>query len=142
MNGQHSGRPNDPGSGIELRAATVPATVREVAGSLTAFGAVTPTLLRDHAGTLSACLFLPRSLDALPLAGFARDLHLALAGAEIGPVTSLTLKLGAHRLVLRALNGASGHVTMLMGVGPVDRPGLARIELDRAASRLGPLVGA
>jgi hypothetical protein len=142
VNGKHSGRPNDPGSGIELRAATVPATVREVAGSLTAFGAVTPTLLRDHAGTLSACLFLPRSLDALPLAGFARDLHLALAGAEIGPVTSLTLKLGAHRLVLRALNGASGHVTMLMGVGPVDRPGLARIELDRAAARLGPLVGA
>jgi hypothetical protein len=141
-NGKHSARPNDPGSGIELRAATVPATVREVAGSLTAFGAVAPTLLRDHAGALSACLFLPRSLDALPLARFARDLHLALDGAEIGPITSVILKLGAHRLVLRALNGASGHVTMLMGVGRVDRPGLARIELDRAASRLGPLVGA
>jgi hypothetical protein len=141
-NGRHSGRPNDPGSGIELRAASVPATVREVAGSLTAFGAVAPTLLRDHAGALSACLFLPRSLDALPLARFARDLHLALDGAEIGPITSVILKLGAHRLVLRALNGASGHVTMLMGVGRVDRPGLARIELDRAASRLGPLVGA
>jgi hypothetical protein len=141
-NGRHSGHSSDPGSGIELRATSVPAAVREVAGSLTAFGPVAPTLLRDHAGALSACLFLPRSLDALPLARFARDLHLALDGAEIGAITSVILKLGTHRLVLRALSGASGHVTMLMGVGRVDRPGLARIELDRAASRLGALMGA
>ena len=141
-NGRHPGSSSDPGSGIELRAANVPAAVREVAGSLTAFGPVAPTLLRDHAGALSACLFLPRSLDALPLARFARDLHLALDGAEIGAMTSVILKLGTHRLVLRALSGASGHVTMLMGVGRVDRPGLARIELDRAASRLGALMGA
>ena len=141
-NGRHSGPSSDPGSGIELRAANVPAAVREVAGTLTAFGPVAPTLLRDHAGVLSACLFLPRSLDALPLARFARDLHLALDGAELGAITSVILKLGTHRLVLRALSGASGHVTMLMGVGRVDRPGLARIELDRAASRLGALMGA
>jgi hypothetical protein len=141
-NGRHSGPSSDPGSGIELRATSVPAAVREVAGSLTAFGPVAPTLLRDHGGALSACLFLPRSLDALPLARFARDLHLALDGAEIGAITSVILKLGTHRLVLRALSGASGHVTMLMGVGRVDRPGLARIELDRAASRLGALMGA
>lgn len=141
-NGKHLERPGDPGSVIELRATTVPAAVREVAGSLTAFGPVAPTLLCDDAGALSACLFLPRSLDALPLARFARDLLVALDGAEIGPIAWVILKLGAHRLVLRALNGRSGHVTMLMGVGRVDRPGLARIELDRAASRLGPLVGA
>jgi hypothetical protein len=55
-------------------------------------------------------------------------------------VTSVILKLGAHRLVLRAMDGASGSVTMLVGVGRIDRPGLARIELDRAATRLGALV--
>jgi hypothetical protein len=114
--------------------------VRELAGSLTAFGPVAPTLLRDQAGELSACLFLPSSLDALPLARFARDLHLALEDAEVGRVASVILKLGGHRLVLRTIDGVSGSVTMLVGVGRVERPGLARIELDRAASRLGALV--
>ena len=139
-NGKHNGSRSEAGAGIELRAANVPAAVRDLAGSLTAFGPVSPTLLRDHAGALSACLFLPSALDALPLARFARDLHLALEGAEVGPVTSVILKLGAHRLVLRAMDGASGSVTMLVGVGRIDRPGLARIELDRAATRLGALV--
>jgi hypothetical protein len=35
---------------------------------------------------------------------------------------------------------ATGHVTMLVGVGRIDRPGLARIELDRAAMQLPALV--
>jgi hypothetical protein len=139
-NGKHAGPPHEPGAGSELRTANVPAAVRELAGSLTAFGPVAPTLLRDHAGALSAYLFLPSSLDALPLARFARDLHLALDGAEVGRVASVTLKFGAHRLVLRAIDGESGSVTMLVGVGRIDRPGLARIELDRAATRLSALV--
>jgi hypothetical protein len=107
---------------------------------LTAFGSVAPTVLRDRAGLLSACLFLPSSLDAPPLAGFACDLHAALEGAEIGRVASVILKLGGDRIVLRAMDGAPGNVTMLVGVGRIERPGLARIELDRAASRLGALV--
>jgi hypothetical protein len=139
-NGKHAGPRSEPGAGIELRAANVPAAVRELAASLTAFGPVSPTLLCDHAGALSACLFLPSSLDALPIARFARDLHLALEGAEVGRVASVILKLGAHRLVFRVTDGASGSVTMLVGAGRIDRPGLARIELDRAATRLGALV--
>lgn len=138
-NGKHALR-SEPGAGIELRVANVPAAVRELAGSLTAFGPVAPTLLRDHAGELSACLFLPSSLDALPLARFARDLHLALEDAEVGRMASVILKLGVHRLVLRTIDGVSGSVTILVGVGRIERPGLARIELDRAASRLGALV--
>ena len=90
---------------------------------------------------LSACLFLPSSLDALPLAQFARDLYGALGGAEIGRVASVILKLGARRVILRSMDGESGNVTMLVGVGRIDRPGLARIELDRAATRLAALVG-
>jgi len=31
---------------------------------------------------------------------------------------------------------------MLVGGGPIDRPGLARIELERAAERLGALAEA
>jgi hypothetical protein len=139
--GKHTGPENDAGAGPELRAAIVPPGVRELADSLTAFGTVAPTLLRDRAGTLSACLFLPTSLDAVPLARFARDLHAALEGTEIGRIASVILKLGSHRVVLRAMDGVSGTVTMLVGGGRIDRPGLARIELDRAATRLGALVG-
>jgi len=139
--GKRSRPDSDSSAGIELREASVPTAVRELAGSLTAFGPVAPTLLRDRAGALSACLFLPSSLEALPLARFARDLHAALGGAEIGRVVSIILKLGARRVVLRTMDGRSGAVTMLVGGGPIDRPGLARIELDRAATRLGILVG-
>ena len=140
VDGRRSRPEHDTAAGIELRAAGVPAAVRELAGSLTAFGPVAPTLLRDHTGTLSACLFLPSSLDAVPLARFARDLLGALASAEIGRVASVILKLGTRRVILRALDGEAGSVTMLVGGGRVDRPGLARIELDRAAARLGALV--
>ena len=140
-NGNHTGPENDSGAGPELRAAIVPPGVRELADSLTAFGTVAPTLLRDRAGALRACLFLPTSLDAVSLARFARDLHAALEGTEIGRIASVILKLGSHRVVLRAMDGVSGTVTMLVGGGRIDRPGLARIELDRAATRLGALVG-
>ncbi|MGH7347609.1 MAG: hypothetical protein ACREK4_22065 [Candidatus Rokuibacteriota bacterium] len=139
-NGPHTRPDRDAEAEHELRAAAVPAAVRELAGSLTAFGPVAPTLLCDRAGALRACLFLPSSLAALPLAGFACDLHTALDGAEIGRVASVVLKLGAHRVILRSMNGVSGDVTMLVGVGRIERPGLARIELDRAATRLGTLV--
>jgi hypothetical protein len=138
--GTRSRPDRDAAAGIELRPASVPTAVRELAGSLTAFGPVAPTLLRDHAGTLSACLFLPSSLDALPLARFARDLHAALASAEVGRVASVILRLGARRVILRSMDGPEGNVTMLVGVGRIDRPGLARIELDRAATRLEALV--
>ena len=139
-NGKQSEPDGNPSKETELRAASVPPYAHELAGSLTAFGPVAPTLLRDRAGSLSALLFLPASLEALPLARFARELHGALEDAEIGRVASVILKLGAHRLVLRAVDGVSGNVTMLVGVGRIDRPGLARIELDRAAARLGALV--
>jgi hypothetical protein len=141
-NGKHADAGNVAGAERELRIANVPPAVHELASSLTAFGSVAATMLRDRDGALSACLFLPRSLDAMPVARFAHDLYEVLEGAEIGPVTSVILKLGSHhRVVLRAMDGAAGHVTMLVGGGRIDRPGLARIELDRAASRLGALVG-
>jgi len=140
-NGGHSSPVGDPAEEMELRATSVPQSVRELAGSLTAFGPVAPTVLRDTAGSLRACLFLPRSFEAMPLAQFARDLYAALEEAEIGQVSSVILRVGAHRLVVRAMDGVPGRrAAMLVGGGPIDRPGLARIELDRAATRLGALV--
>ena len=120
-----------------LRATVVPSSVRELAASLTAFGPVAPTVVCDAGGSFRVCLFLPGSLEALPLAQFARDLCGALEKAEIGRVASVILRLGTQRLILRSVESASGHATILVGGGPVVRPGLARIELDRAATRLG-----
>jgi hypothetical protein len=136
--GRNGGTARKPG----LHVARVPSPVRELADSLTAFGPVSPTVLRDGEGSLSACLFLPHSVEAVPLAELARDLYDALDGAEIGPVTSVTLRLGEHRIVLRTVTGTSAPLTMLVGGGPIDRPGLARIELERAAERLGALAEA
>ena len=138
----HSGRNGSSARKPGLHVARVPSTVRELADSLTAFGPVAPTVLRDGEGSLSACLFLPHTVEAVPLAELARDLYAALDGAEIGPVTSVTLRLGEHRIVLRTITGTSVPPTMLVGGGPIDRPGLARIELERAAERLGALAEA
>jgi hypothetical protein len=139
VHGKPTGR-GEPGGPIELRATTVPSSVRELADSMTAFGPVAATVLRDTAGSLRACLFLPRSLEALPVAEFAYDLYGALDGTELGEVSSVVLRLGAYCLMLRAVDGASNGGTMLVGGGATDRLGLARIELDRAATRLGALV--
>ena len=138
----HSGRDGRTARPPGLHVARVPSPVRALADSLTAFGPVAPTVLRDGEGSLSACLFLPPSVEAVPLAELARDLYAALDGAEIGPVTSVTLRLGEHRIVLRTITGTSVPPTMLVGGGPIDRPGLARIELERAAERLGALAEA
>jgi len=131
--------PSGPGEGTALRATVVPSSVQDLAGSLTAFGPVAPTMMRDAGGSFRVCLFLPGSLEPLPLAQFARDLFGALEGAEIGRVGSVILRLGTHRLISRIVESASGHATILVGGGPIARPGLARIELDRAATRLGAL---
>ena len=134
-NGAQASEDSDPAH--ELRAAVVPPSMRELAGSLTAFGPVAPAVLRDSAGLFRVCLFGPGALEPAPLAQLARDLFGALEGTRIGPVTSVTLRLGTHRLVVRSLGSSAGQTTLLVVVGPMARPGLARIELDRAAKVIG-----
>jgi hypothetical protein len=138
--GKAGGRGGESSGPTGLRATSVPSSVSELADAMTAFGPVSPTVLRDSAGALRACLFLPRSLEALPLAEFAHDLYGALDGTELGEVSSVVLRVGAYCLVMRAVASASNGGTVLVGGGPTDRLGLARIELDRAATRLGTLV--
>jgi hypothetical protein len=129
--------PEDTDPAHELRAAVVPPSMRELAGSLTAFGPVAPAVLRDSAGLFRVCLFGPGALEPAPLAQLARDLFGALEGTKIGPVTSMTLRLETHRLVVRSLGSSAGQTTLLVVVGPMARPGLARIELERAAKVIG-----
>jgi hypothetical protein len=123
----------------DLRAAAIPANVRAVAESLRAFGRVTPAVLRDHAGTLLMYLFLPPDADPRVIAGFARDLRRHCEGSPLGSVASVIARVGLHRLVVWELDAGRSCASVLVAFGPVDRPGLARIELERAALRLAAL---
>jgi hypothetical protein len=121
----------------ELLPTAVPPSIRELTSSLTSVGPVTPAVLRDKAGVLRVCLFGPGVLEPAPLAHLARDLFEALEESKVGPVTSITLRLETYRLVVRALGSPAGQATLLVVVGPMTRPGLARLELERAAKVIG-----
>jgi hypothetical protein len=115
----------------------VPPSMRELASSFTSVGPVAPAVLRDAAGLFRVCLFGPGALEPAPLARLARDLFGALEGTKIGPVISVTLRLETHRLVVRALGSSGGQTTLLVVVGSKARPGLTRLELERAAKVIG-----
>jgi hypothetical protein len=127
--------PEDSDPAHELR--IVPPSMRELASSFTSVGPVAPAVLRDAAGLFRVCLFGPGALEPGPLARLARDLFGALEGTKIGPVISVTLRLERHRLVVRALGSSGGQTTLLVVVGSKARPGLTRLELERAAKVIG-----
>jgi hypothetical protein len=134
-NGARAAEHPDPAR--ELLPTAVPPSIRELTSSLTSVGPVTPAVLRDKAGVLRVCLFGPGVLEPAPLAHLARDLFEALEESKVGPVTSITLRLETYRLVVRALGSPASQMTLLVVVGPMTRPGLARLELERAAKVIG-----
>ncbi|HKZ07580.1 MAG TPA: hypothetical protein VJU81_19090, partial [Methylomirabilota bacterium] len=112
-----------------------------LAGDLDAFGRVTPTVLRDTSGGSEVCVFLAPGEDSRAVAGFAVDVCRALvpAGDEpsLGPLQSVTFRLGDRRLVVRPVKGTPGRFSVLVAAGEaVDRPGLAHRQLERAAALL------
>jgi predicted regulator of Ras-like GTPase activity (Roadblock/LC7/MglB family) len=128
-----------PGEADGMQAVSVPRHVEALAASLQAFGRVTPTVLRDAEGVL-LYLFLPSHLDARRLGAFARDLARALTGAALGDMAAATVRFGSQCVVIRTAGGSVARTTLLVtGGGPTARPGLARLELERAALRLGTL---
>ena len=134
-NGARAAEDSDPAR--ELLPTAVPPSIRELTSFLTSVGPVTPAVLRDKAGVFRVCLFGPGVPEPAPLAHLARDLFEALEESKVGPVTSITLRLETYRLVVRALGSPAGQTTLLVVVGPMTRPGLARLELERAAKVIG-----
>jgi hypothetical protein len=122
--------------GERLRSVDVPGAVSAVAGTLRSFGPVAPTVMHDETTGTVLYLFLPPSSPALPMATFARDVTAELATGELGVPVSVTFRLGSRRLVIQALESGVARTALLVAGGPVDRPGLARVELERAARRL------
>ena len=134
-NGARAAEDSDPAR--DLLPTAVPPSIGELTSFLTSVGPVTPAVLRDKAGVFRVCLFGPGVLEPAPLAHLARDLFEALEESKVGPVTSITLRLETYRLVVRALGSPAGQTTLLLVVGPMTRPGLARLELERAAKVIG-----
>jgi hypothetical protein len=111
-----------------------------LAGDLDAFGAVAPTVLRDSAGGNEVCVFLAPGGDSRVVAGFSVDVCRALVEGDepaLGPLQSVTFRLGERRLVVRPVKGTPGRFSVLVAAGEaVDRPGLAHRQLERAAALL------
>src|SRR5262249_62151332 len=112
-------------------------SIREVDRFSTSAGPLAPAVLCDAAGLFRVCRFAPGALVPGPLVRLARALFVALEGTKIEPVSSVTLRLETHRLVVRALGSSGGQTTLLAVVGSMARPGLTRLALERAAKVIG-----
>jgi hypothetical protein len=137
-------RPHRPPDGMglpRLERGPEPMSGAEVAEALDAFGKLTATSFRDvEQGALVHC-FLPPEAAAAPLAAFGCALGAAMSAESpaggFGSFHSAVLRSGTKRLEVRRLPSAAGAAAILL-VGGADtgRPGLARLQVERAAARL------
>src|SRR6266545_537646 len=135
-------RQHEPTPAARLDTAPPPAAAAAVAQDLDSFGPLTPQSYREpSSGVLIHC-FLPPGGSAAELAPFAWELAQAMAqGAEAGPLGSFhsaVLRSGTERVEIRRLPSAVGPAPVLVvGGAATGRPGLARLQVERAAARLG-----
>ncbi len=122
-------------------AAPPPPATAVAAGDLEAFGPLAAQSYREPAsGALIHC-FVPPGVSAAALAPFAWELAQAMAqgpqAGSPGSFHSAVLRSGRERLEIRRLQSAAGSEPVLV-VGGADtgRPGLARLQVERAAARL------
>jgi hypothetical protein len=135
-------QPHEATPAVRFDSAPPPATAAAAAEDLEAFGPLQAWSYREPTtGTLIHCFVSPGT-SAAELAPFAWELSQAMAqGAQagaLGPFHSAVLRSGGARLEIRRLPSASGPGPVLV-VGGADsgRPGLERLQVERAAARLG-----
>jgi hypothetical protein len=84
---------------------------------------------------------LPPAMDAAPVADMAAEIYYAAAQDDtstIGGFQSLAVECGTQCVVIREIEAVPGRATVLVaGGGPVQNPGLARLQIERAAVQLG-----
>lgn len=112
------------------------------AEDLQAFGPLTAQSYREPESGIVIHCFVPPGASAAELAPFAWELARAMAqGAQAGPLGSFhsaVLQARGERLEIRRLPSAAGPAPILVVVGAdTGRPGLARLQVERAAARLG-----
>jgi hypothetical protein len=124
-----------------LDAAPPPAAAAVAAADLEAFGPLTAHSYREPtSGVLIHCFVSPGA-SAAELAPFAWELEQVMAqGAEAGALGSFhsaVLRSGRERLEIRRLGSTTGPAPVLVVAGAdTGRPGLARLQVERAAARL------
>jgi len=135
-------RPHEAMPAARLDTEPPPAAVAAAAQDLDAFGPLQAQSYREpRSGALIHC-FVPAGASAAELAPFAWELAQSMAqGPQAGPLGSFdsaVLRSGTERIEIRRLPSTAGPAPVLV-VGGVDtgRPGLARLQVERVAARLG-----
>jgi hypothetical protein len=124
-----------------LDAAPPPAAAAVAADDLEAFGPLTAQSYREpRTGGLIHCFVSPGA-SAAELAPFAWEFAQVMAqGAQAGALGSFhsaVLRSGRERLEIRRLGSTTGPAPVLVVAGAdTGRPGLARLQVERAAARL------
>jgi hypothetical protein len=134
--------PHDDMPVARLDTAPPPAAAAAAAQDLEAFGPLQAQSYREPASGVLIHCFVPAGASAAELAPFAWELVQAMAqGAQAGPLGSFdsaVLRSGTDRVEIRRLPSAAGPAPVLVVEGAdTGRPGLARLQVERAAARLG-----
>ena len=109
-----------------------------LASSLTAFGDVTASVLRDAGGEGLVYLFVPPGTDAAGIAALAHDVHAVMRkAAGSGAVfRTAVLRSGSTLLVIHPEEVAHGGSIVVVAGGEVSRPGLAYRQVERVIAAL------
>jgi len=124
--------------GRNLVPASVPDPLTRCASSLTAFGPVTASVLRDTEGEGVFYFFLPAGTDVPAVGAFAQDLQAVVRkAAGSGAVfRTAVLRSGNTLVVIQPEEVGHGRSIVVVAGGDVTRPGLAYRQVERATAML------
>jgi hypothetical protein len=124
--------------GRNLAPAAVPDQLTRCASSLTAFGPVTASVLRDTEGEGVFYFFLPVGTDVPAVGAFAQDLQAVVRkAAGSGAVfRTAVLRSGNTLVVIQPEEVGHGRSIVVVAGGDVTRPGLAYRQVERATAML------
>jgi len=127
-----------PAGGHGLAPAPVPSRAASLTPSLTAFGDVRATVLRDAESEAVFYFFLPAGGDVPAVGAFAQDLQAVMRKAAGSGAVFRTaiLRSGDTLLVIQPEEIGHGRSIVIVAGGPVTRPGLAYRQVARAAAML------
>jgi hypothetical protein len=125
-------------AGRRLVPAALPARAAGLTSSMTAFGAVSASVLRDAEGEGVLYFFLPSGGDAPAVAAFAQDLQTVMrkAAGSGALFRTAVLRCGNTFLVIQPEEIGHGRSIVVVAGGEVTRPGLAYRQVERATAML------
>jgi len=121
-----------------LAPAAVSSRVEALTRSLTAFGDVTASVMRDAESEAVLYFFLPAGDDVPAVGAFAQDLHAVMRKAAGSGAVFRTaiLRSGDTLLVIQPEEIGHGRSIVIVAGGCVTRPGLAYRQVERTAATL------